>query len=246
MWTLYKPGIAPPASCDAAAATIWEYYQTLKPKELEDVKVVLLWAVGPGWVHTKNPITKVSELQGLKIRSTGAFIDAVKMVGGEPIGMPMGDVYLAAQKGSIDAAITPPEALETWKFCEIWKYSTFLPTFYSHFQYLVMNLDKWNSLPKDLQDAFDSVAEEAVKEAGQIWTYFNQQGIDYAESQTGGHEFIYFSPEEEAKLLEAIKPVRDNYIDELNAQGLPGEEIVNLANEIMSKNNEKTYEEWKP
>ena len=29
MWTLYKPGIAPPASCDAAAATIWRCYQTL-------------------------------------------------------------------------------------------------------------------------------------------------------------------------------------------------------------------------
>ncbi|NLB18454.1 MAG: TRAP transporter substrate-binding protein DctP, partial [Syntrophomonadaceae bacterium] len=234
--------VAPPESCDSAAETIWEYYQTLKPKELDDVKVILLWAVGPGWIHTSEPLTKVSDLKGLKIRSTGAFIDAVKLCGGEPIGMPMPDTYMAAQKALIDAAITPPESLETWKFCELWKHSTFLPTFYSHFQFLVMNLDKWNSLPADLQAAFESVTDQGVKEAGQIWTYYNIQGIEYAKNEPGGHEYIYFSPEEEAKLLELIKPVREDYIKELNEKGLPGEEIVNLANEIMSKNNKKTYE----
>jgi TRAP-type transport system periplasmic protein len=246
MWSLYKPGIAPPENCDAAAHAIWEYYNTLKPKELGDSKVLYLWAVGPGWLHTKQPVTTVADIKGLKIRSTGAFTDAVKLLGGEPIAMPMGDVYLAAQKGLIDSLISPPETLETWKHHELFDYSVFLPTVYSHFQYLVINLNKWNGLPKDLQDAFDAVAKDAVKEAGQIWQYNNQKGIDYAKAQRGGHHFSSFSDSELAKLLDAIKPIRDSYVEELNRRGLDGEHIVKTAVSTMEKYNKQTFEPWKP
>jgi len=246
MWALYKPGIAPPENCHAAAHAIWEYYNTLKPKELEDSKVLYLWAVGPGWLHSKKPITTVADIKGLKIRSTGAFVDAVKLLGAEPIAMPMGDVYLAAQKGLIDSLISPPETLETWKHHEIFDYSVFLPTVYSHFQYLVMNLNKWKSLPKDLQDAFDAVAKDAVKEAGQIWEYNNQKGIEFAKAQRGGHHFSHFSDSEVAKLLKIIRPIRDSYIEELNKKGLPGEKIVTTAATIMDKYNKQKFEPWKP
>lgn len=246
MWALYKPGIAPPENCHAAAHAIWEYYNALKPKELSDSKVLYLWAVGPGWLHSKKPIIKVTDIKGLKIRSTGAFTDAVKLLGAEPIAMPMGEAYLAAQKGLIDSLISPPETLETWKHHEIFDYSVFLPTVYSHFQYLVMNLKKWDSLPKDLQNAFDAVAKDAVKEAGQIWQFHNQKGIDFAKAQRGGHHFSHFSDSEVAKLLETIKPIRDSYIEELNKRGLPGETIVKTAATIMEKYNKQKFEPWKP
>ena len=246
MWTLYKPGIAPPENCHTAAHAVWEYYNTLKPKELQDSKVLYLWAVGPGWLHTKKPVKTVAEIKGLKIRSTGAFTDAVRLLGAEPIAMPMGDCYLAAQKGLIDSLISPPETLETWKHHELFDYSVFLPTVYSHFQYLVLNLKKWNSFPKDLQDAFDAVAKDAVKEAGQIWEYNNQKGVDYAKVQRGGHHFSSFSDSEVAKLLQTIKPIRDSYIEELNKQGLPGEQIVKTAATIMAKYNKQKFEPWKP
>ena len=83
----------------------------------------------------------------------------------------MGEVYLAAQKGMIDAMVSPLETLEGWKHHEIFEYSTFVPYFYSEFMHVAMNWAKWNSLPKDLQAAFDAVTVDAVKEAGQIWQY---------------------------------------------------------------------------
>jgi TRAP-type C4-dicarboxylate transport system substrate-binding protein len=246
MWTMYKPGVAPPNDCNAASAGIWEYYNTMKPAELDDVHVLLLWAVGPGWLHTHEPVTTVEDMKGLKIRSTGAFVDAVKLVGAEPVSMPMSDTYLAAQKGLIDATVSPNEALETFKFSELFPYSTFLPTFYSHFQFLVMNQDKWNSLPKDLQDAFNAVADETITEAGEMWEYYNTHGKEFAAAESGGHEFIILSDAEEGKLLEAIEPVRESYIEELNSKGFDGEEIVNTAHDIMEKCNAQTYGTWNP
>lgn len=244
--TLNQPGIAPPENSDAAAHTIWEHYRKWKPKELEDVKVLYLYATGPGWMHSRKPIRSVEDMKGLKIRVTGAGVGGVKAVGGEPIATVMGEVYLAAQKGIIDALVSPLETLEGWKHHEVFDYSTFVPHFYSEFFYVVMNWAKWKALPKDLQDAFDAVAEAAMKEGGQIWEYQQKHGMDFAKRGPGGHEFLYFSKAEVAKLKKLLDPLSGEYISTLKAKGLPGEEIVNGAGKIVEKYNELKYEPWKP
>ena len=246
MLTLNQPGIAPPENADAAARTVWEFYNKWKPKELQDVKVLYLYATGPGWIHSNKPIRNVEDMKGLKIRVTGAGIGGVKAVGGEPIAMVMGEVYIAAQKGIIDANIGPLEVLEGWKQNEVFHYSTFVPYFYSEFFHVEMNWAKWKALPKDLQAAFDAVSKDAVKQAGEIWEYNQKKGMDYAKRGTGGHEFILLPKEEVAKLKKLLEPIRGQYVSMLNGKGLPGEEIATSASEIVEKYNQMKYEPWKP
>jgi TRAP-type C4-dicarboxylate transport system substrate-binding protein len=244
--TLNQPGVAPPENADAAARTVWEFYNKWKPKELEDVKVLYLYATGPGWIHSNKPIRKVEDMKGLKIRVTGAGIGGVKAVGGEPIAMTMGETYLAAKKGIIDALVSPLETLEGWKHNEVFHYSTFVPYFYSEFFHVEMNWAKWKGLPTDLQAAFDAVAADAVKEAGEIWEYNQKKGMDYAKRGPGGHEFILLSKGEVAKLKKLLEPIRGQYIGTLDSKGLPGKEIVKSASEIVEKYNEMKYKPWKP
>lgn len=244
--TLNQPGIAPPENADAAARTVWEHYRKWKPKELEDTKVLYIYATGPGWIHSNKPIRTVEDMKGLKIRVTGAGIGGVKAVGGDPIAMVMGEVYLAAQKGIIDANVAPLEVLEGWKHNEVFKYSTFVPHFYSEFFHVEMNWAKWNALPKDLQAAFNAVAEDAMKEAGQIWEYNQKKGMDFAKRGPGGHEFIVLPNAEVAKLKKLLEPISGEYIAMLKAKGLPGEEIVKEAGNIVEKYNKLKYEAWKP
>jgi TRAP-type C4-dicarboxylate transport system substrate-binding protein len=243
---LNQAGVAPPENCNAASDTIWEHYKYWDPEELKDAKVLYLAGTGPGWLHTNKPIRTVDEMKGLRIRCTGGGVLGVKAVGGDPISMPMGDVYVAAKKGMIDALISPLETLEGWKHHEIFKYSTFVPHFYSEFFHITMNWDKWNSLPKDLQDAFDAVAKDAVEDAGQIWEYNQKHAMDFAKETPGGHEFIYFSKTEVNKLKRMLAPVRDQYMDKLNKLGLPGRRIVDGATRIVEKYNKRNYRAWKP
>ena len=246
MLALNEPGIAPPENPDAASRTGWEYYNKWKPKELTDVKVLYLFGTGPGWIHSKKPIRTVDDMKGLKIRVTGPGVAVAKAVGGEPIALVMGEVYIAAQKGIIDSLISPTVTLQGWKFHELFKYSTFVPHFYSEFFYVAMNWAKWKALPKDLQAAFDAVAEDAVKEAGQIWQYNSKKAMDFAKQQPGGHEFLYLPEAEVAKLKQLLEPTRAKYIATLKAKGLAGEEIVNEARRIVEKYNKLKYEPWKP
>lgn len=246
MLTLNQPGIAPPDNSDAAAQTIWDFYNKYKPAELSDTHVLYLFATGPGYIHSNKPILSVADMKGLKIRVTGGGVRGVQAVGGDPIAIPMGETYEAAQKGLIDALVSPPETLEGWKHAELFKYSTSVPYFYSEFFWVSMNMNKWNSLPKGLQDAFTSVAQAAVTEAGAIWQYQQKHGMDYASSIQGGHEFLKLPDSEVAKLQEVLKPIRDDYIGVLNGLGFPGEEIATTARTIVDGNNKKTYKPYVP
>jgi hypothetical protein len=83
-----------------------------------------------------------------------------------------------------------------------------------------------------------------VDDAGAIWEYNQQHAMNFAKEK--GHEFIYLSKGEVAKLKKAVEPVRDQYIDKLNKQGLPGEKIVNGATKIVNKYNRRKCVPWKP
>ena len=246
MMTLAQAGLAPPTSSDSGARIVWEFYKKYKPKEVEDLKVLYWYATGPGWLHTKTPVHKLEELKGLDIRATGASAVAIKAVGANPVAMPQGEVYLSAQKGIVKASVAPLEVLQGFKQAEVFDYSTFVPFFYSEQFYMIMNWAKWNRLPKDLQAAFDGVAEAAMKEGGQIWQHIQKLGMEYAKKKPKGHEFINLSKEEADRWVALLETIKKEYIATLNGKGLPGEEIVKEAGKIAEKYNKQKYEPWKP
>ena len=182
----------------------------------------------------------------MSIRATGATAMAIKAVGGSPAAMPQAEVYLALQKAVVNGTCAPMEVLKGFKQAEVTAYSTFVPFFYTEQFYMVMNWNKWKSLPKDLQEAFDSVAEDACTEGGQIWQYIQQEGMDFAKQKPKGHEFIYLSDQESARWISLLKPIREDYISRMKALGLPGEEFVNEAAQLMDKYNKQEYKRYVP
>jgi TRAP-type C4-dicarboxylate transport system substrate-binding protein len=244
--TLSQPGIAPPKSAAAMARAAMELYDKYKPKEFADTHLLYFHPTGPGWMHSKTPVESVDDMKGKRIRVSGTGSVAVELLGGDPIAMPMADVYEAAQKGTIDYLVSPAETLEGWKHMELFNYSTFVPYIYSSDIFFVTcNLDTWNSFPDDLKAAFDSVAMDAAIRGGRIWDYASIHGLQVAAEQFG-HKQIFLSATEEAKILEMLKPVRDKWVAELNGYGLPGEEIVTSASEIVAECNKIEFEPWTP
>jgi TRAP-type C4-dicarboxylate transport system substrate-binding protein len=243
--TLSQPGIAPPKSTSAMAKAANELYAKYQPKELADTHLLYLYPSGPGWLHSKKEVTTVDQIKGMRIRVSGVGTEGVKLVGGDPIAMPMADVFEAAQKGTIDALISPAEALEGWKHAELFDFSVLSPYLYaSDIFFVTMNKEFFESLPADLQAAIDSVSMEAGLLGGAIWDYAHDHGMKYAEGM--GHKKSEWSEAEKAKLVEALKPIRESYIKMLTDLGLPGEEIVTTAVALVEEANKGQYETWAP
>ena len=158
-----------------------EFYKKFKPKELDEVKVMYLHAHGPGILHTKKAVNKLEDLKGMKIRGTGTTAKVAASLGATPVAMPMGDSYDAISRGVVEGIVCPMEALQGWKLGEVIKFTTQnFATAYNMAFFVVMNKDKWNSLPPDVQKVIEQVNEEWILKTGQGWDEIDKAGIDFA------------------------------------------------------------------
>ncbi|MEQ9489660.1 MAG: TRAP transporter substrate-binding protein DctP [Alphaproteobacteria bacterium] len=55
------------------------------------------------FLHSRKPVRTLEDLQGLKLRTAGAWLEISKGMGAAPVTMPGGDVYAALERGTIDA-----------------------------------------------------------------------------------------------------------------------------------------------
>ncbi|MCX7856382.1 MAG: TRAP transporter substrate-binding protein [Deltaproteobacteria bacterium] len=203
-------------------------YKKFQPKELADVKVLILHAHGPGILHTKFPVSKLEDLKGRKIRATGLASKIVAALGAAPVGTTMPETYDALRTGVAEGALAPAEALQGWKWGEVVSYT--IQNFgsaYTSAMFVVMNKSKWDSLPKDVQKVFEDVSAEFTKKQAELWDQIDKEGYDFLKSK--GNKVVSLSPEEDARWAQSVKPIIDEYVKDATAKGLPGAEIVKFC-----------------
>jgi TRAP-type C4-dicarboxylate transport system substrate-binding protein len=241
----YSPGRFPVVSAvdnplgftNAFVATrvINELNRKFQPKELSDVHVCYLFAHGPGVLHTASkPVHKLEDVKGLKIRSTGTSQLIVRALGAAPVAMSQGETYDALKKNIVDGTLVPIEALEGFKQAEVLKYTTLNYTSaYSQGFFVAMNLQKWNSLPPELQKVITDVSKKYEDITARAWGDSDESGRQF--SLKLGHEFIKLSDEESAKFKEAVKPVFSEYIKGAKDKGVDGDAVFKAVQEMVEK-----------
>lgn len=208
-----------------ATRVINDFYKEFNPKPFKKVKVMYFHAHGPGILHSKKPVHKLGELKGMKIRSYGFNAKMTSALGGVPVAMGQSGVYEALQKGVADATFSPAEVLKGWKQAEVVKSTTLCYSVgYTAGFFVVMNLEKWNSLPKDVQKVIEEVNKEWVAKYGPAWDKSDEEGLAYSKSL--GNQVIPLSKEQSAKWAKAVEPVMDGYIKKTEKKGLPGKKYV--------------------
>jgi len=213
-----------------ASKVAQEFAKTFKPEELNDVKVLYLHAHGPGLLHTKKPVRKLEDLKGMKIRATGLSAKVVEALGGVPVAMPQGATYEALNKGVVEGTFGPMEVLKGWKQAEVVKYTTECYSVgYTTTFFVVMNLDKWNALPADVQKVFETVSDKYVDVHGKVWDSTDKEGRKYTESL--GNKIIPLSDEESARWHKAVEPVIKDYI----TKNPNGNKYVEKIRELIKK-----------
>lgn len=217
-----------------ATRVINEYYKKFKPKEFDEVKVMYLHGHGPGLLHTKKPVRRLEDLKGMKIRCTGMASKIINALGGIAVAMPMGDTYDAIHRGVVDGSMAPQESLQGWKWGEVVKYTTQnYGASYSTGMFVVMNKKKWESLPPDIQRIIEKVNEEWIVKQGRVWDEIDREGARF--TLKSGNKFIALSRQEDMKWSKAVRPVLDEYVENMKKKGLPGGEVLKFYMETIDK-----------
>lgn len=207
-----------------ASLALTDLYEKYKPKAFAKVKVLCMYTCGTSNIMSKVPVRNLGDLKGLDLRASGGAAKILKAWGANQIGMPMSATPEALQKGVVKGLFSSLEVMKDFKFAEICKYVTMTDTVIYPFS-VVMNMDKWNSLPKDVQKVMDGLMREHSEWTG---TYMDNHIIESVEwsKKEQGVEVITLSPAEKAKWDKLLEPITNDWIKDANAKGIPGKAIV--------------------
>jgi TRAP-type C4-dicarboxylate transport system substrate-binding protein len=209
-----------------------EYYKKFKPKELEDVKVLFLEAHGADIISTRKPISKLADIKGMKLRASGLSAKIVTALGGSAVGLPITDTYDAMSKGVIEGLVLDWGGLYNWKFGDIVKYHIQSPGVASTVAfYTVMNKDKWNSLPPDIQTIINKLDEEWIDRVSKKWADWEEMGKK--ELMKRGSKIVTLSKEDNALWVEKMKPILDDYVKTAKGKGLPGDQALKFCQDYL-------------
>ena len=112
--------------------------------------------------------TKMEDFKGMRLRTPGWFMDIMNNLGASVSPLPGGEVYLALERGVIDAAeFSSPAINYPMGFDEITKYVIEPGVHQPGIQCgLFFNKDAYEKLPRDLKWIIDICAKET-----QLWSY---------------------------------------------------------------------------
>jgi len=200
--------------------------EKFEPIEFDTTEIMYLHAHGPGLIHTRDKEVKtLTDLDGLKIRSTGMSAVLAKALGATPVSMGMPDAYPSLQKGVVDGCAHPMESNKGWKLAEVLDYVidetsvAYTTTFF-----VAMNKAKWAALPSDVQQTIADINREWAVKHGEAWDSSDAEGRELFIEK--GRTILTLAPDEAAKWQESVKPAIEKYSADLDEKGLNGTEII--------------------
>jgi len=217
-----------------ATKVAYEFYKKMNPKELRDVKVLVIHAHGPGILAAKKDVNSLADIKGMKIRTTGLAAKLAKYLGAAPVAMAQGAAYEALQKGVVEGTFCPIEVLKGWKQAEVIDYVIETKSLgYTTAMFVVMNKKKYESLPPDIQRVFDEVGEEWVDVHGDVWDGADRAGLKFVIEL--GKKIHGLSPAQEKLWIQSISPIIIDYQLKMEKRGLPGKKAVKVLRELVAK-----------
>jgi TRAP-type C4-dicarboxylate transport system substrate-binding protein len=208
-------------------------YRHFHPKELQDVEVMYFNAHGPGLLHTREtPVTTLEQFAGLKLRATGNSALLVQALGGAPVAQSMPEAYQSIQKGIVDGGMYPVETNKGWKMAEVVDYMTEnYATGYTTTFFVVMNKDRWESLPAEVRTTIQEINAEWIVKHGNAWDEADKAGRQaFLEA---GNQILPLEEAEAKRWRAATTPLLEQYIQEVRPKGVDGEAVLQFTQEAL-------------
>ncbi|MBO8087231.1 MAG: TRAP transporter substrate-binding protein [Marichromatium sp.] len=193
--------------------------------------------IGLGYLHSglkqfssNEPLRVPEDAAGMKFRimSSEVLEAQFKAVDATPLKKPFSEVFTLLQTRAIDGQESPWSNTYTKKFFEVQPYIT--ESNHGLLDYMVVtSAEFWNGLPDDLRAELKATIDEAVAYGNQV---AREKDLDYRQKivDSGRTEIITLTPEERAQWLQAMKPVWEEFEDEIGAELIDAAYASNRGN----------------
>lgn len=203
--------------------------------EWSQFKVIALHSSAGSPILFKDEISSIQDMAGKDLRISNAYTtEWFTKKGANPVSLGINDGYENIQKNVIAGGLFFFDQVESSALYEVIKTLYVGQTIYP-LNMLCLNIDKYNALPDDLKAIVDESGE-----------FFLNSSIDYFDEQQErmigvcedhGVKILYEDADSLAFLQEGADAAWQKWVDTINGQGLPGDEILAKAQEYIQKFN---------
>jgi len=179
-------------------------------------------------VGTGDPRDTLAKFDGMRVRATGGIGQAFKAVGGVPTSVTATEAYNAMESGVVDTVAFAQHAhfaFRTIDIAEWWTENLNPGTVNCP---VVVNIDAYNDLSDEHRAALDGSIDEAIAH------YLDNYGQllakwDAVLSEKNVTKVRLADSEIAAFRAKAADPIREQWIADMTAQGLPAQELYDLV-----------------
>lgn len=185
-------------------------------------------------VGTGAPRDTLEKMEGMRVRATGGLGDAFKAVGAVPTSVTSSEAYQAMDSGVVDTVAFAQHAhlsFGTINQADWWTANLNPGTVNCP---VVVNIDAYEALTDAERAALDSSVGEAMdyylENYGKLLERWDEV---LAEKNV---QKVVISDAELAKFrAKAADPIRDAWVKEMEAQGIPGQELFDLVEKTLAE-----------
>ncbi len=254
VWTVlgYTPGRFPKSEvfelpfssgfAEPASRAFQEYVEKNAMDEFKDVKVIAVHVHGPGLIHSKDPVTRLEDMKGMKVRGGSRITNIMlEQLGAVPVGMPVPAVGESLSKGVISATTIPWEVVPALKVQQIVKNHTGFAGeqgLYTQTFVVAMNKGAYDKLPADLKKVID--ANSGIETAalfGRAMDGGDKVGHDLA--QKAGNKIYMLDAVETQTWRRTASAVRGIWYKEVAGKGIDGPKLAAEAEALIAKHAKK-------
>jgi TRAP-type C4-dicarboxylate transport system substrate-binding protein len=214
-----------PTACTASLA----YEELAKPggfldkNELAPLGIRLLYVVGlPAYqLFTSKKIDTFASFQGLKIRSTGAAMDAgLRQLGIVPIRMSAAELNESFSRGTVDGTSFPAASIYSYDLQKQAKFATTGLSFGSSMTFYAISTRSWQKLTPEMQKAVTEAGARTTRHACALIDKDDQATLKRMEGE--GTTLVKLSAEDRKKYDDLLGRVATEWADGVDKKGRQG------------------------
>lgn len=184
-------------------------------------------------VGTGEARDELGEFDGMRVRATGGIGKAFEAVGGVPTSVTATEAYNAMESGVVDTVAFAQHAHLAFRTIDIadWWTENLNPGTVNC--PVVVNTDAYDALSYSEREALDSSVDEAIAHYLENYGELLARWDGILEEK--GVERVTLSEDELAQFrATAADPIREQWITDMSAQGIPAQELYDLVQSTLA------------
>ena len=149
---------------------------------------------------------------------------AIQTLGGSPTEVPAGDIYVAMERGTVNATLSAYTTIDAYGVAELCNAASTNGSFGSFTNVFSISERKWETIPDDIRAA---MMEAGVQTEAHVGEVLDGGEAELAEKfAQNGMELFAFPDAELALINERLGAVHDDWAERLTGRGLPAQNVL--------------------